>query len=739
MANNFTNDQEKIKKGRKNTFKDSDELTVTAAPRDQILKELKTSLDDDNMGSTIVEKWYQANADRQEWMDRQKDYLQTWDEFLVSTDNGPYEGSSSLHLPMPLVVAKTLHARFLQALVGFEPFFQARSRTSALVEKQDLIEDVMMYYLKDKANYDQGAVAAIDKWVWDWITIGSGVLKLRWDVSLEKYKDIEESFEVDMVQEVDDEGNIVEIPKIQRFEEPIDRIEKTFEGPVFETINFEDICIVKGDGCPQRADFVIERTFLTASELWTLVDRKVFNKKSVEKVIQGGNDYYQGSINQDVKSMRSQNSGEDNLTNETEIDRYEFLESYINMDVDGSGVNSKVVTWTHVRSKEICGANYLRRMHQSGKVPYFKADYHLRRNQEHGIGIIEMMYPLSVEMDAMHNMRIDFGILSTMPFGFYRPTSSMEPEKLNLEPGALIPVDNPQTDIVFPNLGNRTSFGMQEEQAIMNMLERLSGVNEMTMGMMGQQGAARTATGAQALVNESSANLDVHLRRLNIAWKDVLKFLFTMLQQRMPDGLEFRLTGDDGADRFRQVQTKDEIKGHYDIEIDSNSSSSNRMIRIQNADTAAQLQQDQLAVQLGLVGPREIYEAKKSQLMARGIKDFYKYFKEPVEQRIFSPKEVVDRLLRGVETPVTMQDDHEGIIKYIDFLLNDDKTMGQFTEQDAISLSARFQQQQQMLQALDQMAAQQRNTAQMQQNQAQGQDQTLPMGEGSGAPEGEMS
>jgi len=346
-----------------------------------------------------------------------------------------------------------------------------------------------------------------------------------------------------------------------------------------------------------------------------------------------------------------------------------------------------------------------------------------------------MMYPLTVEMDAMHNMRIDFGLLSTMPFGFYRPTSSMDPAKLNLEPGALIPVDNPQTDIVFPNLGNRTSFGFNEEASLNTMIDRLTGVNDMTLGLLNQQGAARTATGANAIMSESSANLDVHLRRLNLAWKQALKFLFKVLQQRMPDGLEFRLTGDDGSDRFRQVMSKDEIRGDFDIEIDSNSSSSNKMIRIQNADTAAQLQQDPIALQLGLVGPREIYEAKKSQLMSRGIKDFYKYFREPQEQRIFSPKEVVDRILRGVDTPVTMQDDHEGIITYITELLGNDEIMAQFLPGDAQALAARLQEQEQMLQAVEQLAAQQRNLAQMQQNQAQGAQQTVRAAEGGGGNE----
>ena len=40
-------------------------------------------------------------------------------------------------------------------------------------------------------------------------------------------------------------------------------------------------------------------------------------------------------------------------------------------------------------------------------IPYF----HRRKGATYGVGIPEMMYPISKEMDAMHNMRIDFGII----------------------------------------------------------------------------------------------------------------------------------------------------------------------------------------------------------------------------------------------------------------------------------------------------------------------------------------
>lgn len=730
-------DQKVIQEGRKNTLKDTEDLQVTAPLRDQIPSKLMKKLKDQRIASELVGMWYEANARRNEWFERQKAYLDTWDEFLVSTNNGPYEGSSTLHMPMPLIVAKTLHARFLEAMVGIDPPFMAKARTPANQDRAQVVQDIMRYCLKDWANYYEGVTDAVDKWVWDWITTGSSVLKVRWDVKFESFMDVRDVPKIDTEIQIDEQGNEVAIPVQVIEEEEFENTVKVFEGPVFECINIEDVAVVGGGGNPQKADAVIHRSWMTASELWTLVDRKIFDKDAVEKIIKHGDNTVEGAIGADIKQDRAYNSGEDKIDSTSDLQRYEILEVYAKLDVNGSGINSEVVVWVNPATYEICRATYLRRLSKAGERPFFKADFHLRRDQEHGIGIIEMLYPLSVELDAMHNMRIDFGMLSTMPFAFYRPTSSIDPETISLEPGALIPVDNPQTDIYFPNLGNRTSFGMQEESVIMSMIERLTSISDLSLGILSSsQGAARTATGARAVIGEASANLNVHLRRLNLSWRQALRYLLHTLQQRLPEGLAFRITKDTGADFFYKDLPREAIQGDFDIELENNSSSSNPQIRIQNADIAAQLVNDPLAIQLGVVTPRQIYEAKKAQLQARGIRDVSAYIQEPQIPRMWSPQEMLDRVLSGIPLPVSPEMDHEGFINLAERILNTDELLGQFTEQDTLALVNQMRQHQQMMQALQQMAAQQRNLQQMSMNASQSAQQAptgqTPQGDGGG-------
>jgi hypothetical protein len=54
-----------------------------------------------------------------------------------------------------------------------------------------------------------------------------------------------------------------------------------------------------------------------------------------------------------------------------------------------------------------------------------------------------------------------------------------------LEPGTLIPVDNPQTDVYFPNLRNANELlAAQEEQALQVQIDRLSSMSDLNYGIL---------------------------------------------------------------------------------------------------------------------------------------------------------------------------------------------------------------------------------------------------------------
>lgn len=726
-------DVDVVNQGRTNKLKDAE-----APLRDRINQALYDKLVEMNIGQKVTALWMKGSANRQRWLERQKGYLASWDEHLVGNTDGSFEGSSQLHIPMPFIVCKTLHARYNQA-IWQDPPFNVKARNEASTDNTQIVNDTLRYYIMDGANNNKGLEEEVDKWLWRWITNGTGLLKMGWAVKYSRFVDVAQVPEPGKPKVSRDQtGKQVVTPTTKMTEKEISVTKKTFEGPMVTPVNVEDLLIVGGQGDPDAAEAVIEQQWLTASELWTFADQKIFKEDIVEQVIQAGKNRESGTIASELKTQRLQNAGKTSLDLDTDLDKYHIFEAYLQVDVDGSGINTDVVVWVHNQTKAILRATYLHRISPKGERPYAKADFHIRDGQEYGIGMPELLYPLSQEMDAMHNMRIDFGLISVMPFGFYRSSSGIDPETIKFEPGSLIPVDNPQSDVYFPNMGNRTVFGMQEENALQTIVERITSISDLNLGLQNGQGATRTATGARALVSEMSSNLDIYLRRLNRGWRKVLRYTFHLLQKRIPAGLSYRLTGDDGADYWRYIQSKEDIEGDFDIEVSPNTSTSNPGVQQDNAQQILQVVQNPLLLQLHIVGPGQLYEAARNHLQALGVKDYSKYIVKPQGyERMMSPEEEANRVLRGEVVKVQPGADHQGFMDFYQHFHDTDELCGQFSKEQMGLLKIQMMKHQSMQRAIEHQQAQAANLAQMHRNAQMGAQQTSlsPTGGGGAAPQ----
>lgn len=713
-------DKKILNEGRKNTLKDSDEVQIVASVRDQIVKDLVTELEDQKIGMKVVDVWHQANAERGEYLERQQVFLQDLEEFIEPIYPQATDWASTIHLPTTLTITKTFHARFYSAIMGQDPPFNVRARKAANVDRAMLVEEIMRYAIRDWANYHKGIEDEIDSWVWDWVAKGDAYLKTRWHKHFVKYKDVDEQQVLDV--EIDEQGN--EIPVVKAVEVEVDRVIEKFNGPMIERIPIEDIVCV-GNPDPQEADYVIQACWYTASELWMLVDQKIFRRDAVEKVIRAGEVKKVADQTGGLKIQEHEVSASGNVDKEHDKERYKIYEAHLRVDVDGSGIDSDVIVWVDHQTKEILRATYLHRVMKTGLRPFHRIEFHRRNGAEHPMGLCEMLYSLSKEIDAMHNIRIDTGILTSLPWGFYRPTaSSMKEEKLPVEPGAMIPLDNPQTDVFFPNLGNRTSFGFNEEAALMSQVERLTSISDLSLGIVAGQGATRTATGTRALIGEANANLDIYLRRLNRGWKSCLKYLFHMLQDKTPEGLEYRITGDNGMVNYRVITSRKDLQGMYDFEVEGNSANSNKQMQLEQANMVIQMSSNPLFLQLGIISPKEVYEALKNLYKVNGIKDVSKYLREPTQiPTLLSPIEIADRVLAGVDVPLDPTQDLQGFLALVQEIIKTEELNGQFDQFELAALMAKAQEAQGLIASLQAAQAQ---TASIQQQRLNGQATQTP-------------
>ena len=720
----LSDDKKALDKGRKNKLGPDAKISL----RDQIVKKLFNKLEDEKIGLEIQKSWLLETSRIQPLLDRQQVYLRDLDEHLPADAEQPFSGSSNLHIPMPFIVSKTYQARFMQAIWAVDPPFTVRARREDGVNKEALIEGFMRYVIYNWANYNHGIEEQVETWLQQWTNTGTGIMKVRWDVEWCRFLDTEEqAVPAPPIAVTQPDGSTVLVPQMTVQEVEVDRRVKKYSGPVVEVVPIEDFRMVGGAGDADAADMVIHRSFMTASTLWTGVDLGYFDADNVEEVIRSGEDRKSAASGRGIDTIRAEHAGKADVDTDTDLDRYEILEAYLRMDVDGSGINSDIVVWVHQHTGRILRATYLHRIDPTGQRPFSVIHFHKKLNEEYGTGLLETLHPLSVELDAMHNMRIDNGIITNMPVGFYRPTSGLDPETIQMEPGQLIPLDNPQTDVYFPPRPNATSFGAQEEQAIQVYVERLTGVSDLSLGVMsGSQGATRTASGVRALMGESNSNLDLHLRRLMRGWRKVLHLLYNQVAVRGDPELVFRVTGEDGRDVFQRV-ARDRDLIAIDFELNANSANSNKSVQIEVSQQIMQLTMNPINIQIGVSGPDEIYNAQKSYLAALGVKNPHSFIKKPANYMInLTPEEEMNRVIRGEAVPVAINADHDGFMAFVDALLKAQDKQQLLTEDQIKALIMQAKAHEEAAGALRQQQAQAAVQMQMQQNAALSQNQAPP-------------
>ena len=719
------NDQDVVKKGRKNQLKD-----VDVPLRERSLQKLVAKLEKMGEGRRTVEIWNAENANRHGHLVKQMSLLKEFEEFIDPIYSKSQDWMSDLHYPVILSACKTFHARFLSALLSIDPPFSVKARQAAFEQQIPVVQDVLRYALFSWMNYYKGCEEVLDQFIWRWVTTGRGILKQRWERKYERYMDVvTEPVVVGQRDSFDPQtGQAITIPMIEEQDVEKEVVETVFDGPVAQVIAEEDIIFVGGEGDPDLADDVIESSYLTASDMWTYADQKVFRSDIVEEIVKNGESYMSGETNNQIKIERLMSAGLNNIDKEHDLKRYQILERYCNLDVDGSGINTGIILWVHKDSCKILRATYLRRVSKSGMRPYTTIEFHRKTTKEYPVGLPEMLYSLSKEIDALRNVRMDINIQTAMPVGFYRPSSSMSAEILEYGPGSLIPIENPQTDIYFPNLGSRGGSLIQEEAALMNQIERLTSISDITLGLTSSQGAARTATGARVLQQESNANLDVFLRRLNRGWKRSMTYLLHQLQDKLPPGFEFRVFGDDGRSFFRRVESKQAICGMFDLELESNSANSNKSVQVETANMLVMTTGNMLDVQLGIITPLQRYEALKNLLQTNGIRDFGKYLQKPVQApRIFTPLEIANRLLAGQDVVLGPEQDLQGFVDWFERVVSEDELLGQFNEQQTVVLFRKVQEAQALMEAIAQQQAQMANMKQVAMNAAQSTGAATPV------------
>jgi hypothetical protein len=666
----------------------SEHTEGTLLAQDEISKRDKSlsvgKIDEAYIAKLAIDGWRRANEQRAEYLDTQETLEAAWRDLTSQEKKGPWDNSANFKSKLILKYGKATHARLWQLFSNPSGFYQTEARQEPFKDRELQVKRFMDFVIESYANGKQGCKAEFDAFLWDVVFKGSGYLKAYWKREVHEYEEVVPTLEV--TEKIVFDGSptgrpVSESKLIEKETVKVDIIET----PQVRRAMWEDICMPMGFSDPQESPWVSHRVYFTDEDLKVKAEQGMFYKDAVEEALQSrpSSIYGQDDDTNDIKRSRVVIDGQNIDLDAFDQDQHVVLEwygkAYVEPSVeereireDLSKLPREIVAWVHKQTGRVLGWTYLHRISPGGIRPIFKGDFVKFTDRQNGVGTAELIYEEQRYEEAVTNMRLDNGMLASMPMFAYRQSSGLKAQNLRVKPGQGIPVDdvNDMKVFQFPFL---QGFGYQEAGMMESKAQGLLAVDEITVGISPDKvGALRTASGSNQLAQNSGIQLEIHFDRIARCINKLLQFLFRLSRERMPHALYYRVTGERGEPIFGRVNRED-LKGEYDFKISVDILGQSQLEKQQQSVLLMQTLLNPAFMQTGVVMPENLYNLCKNFLKVHKMGRVDDFITKPqgYEDKI-TPSERLYRLSFGlhtnppVESTVRLDEDHAAALAAYD-------------------------------------------------------------------------
>ena len=433
-----------------------------------------------------------------------------------------------------------------------------------------------------------------------------------------------------------------------------------FDGPMPRVMDYDDVfhppraanLQPPGPSNPGGAGHVILRDTPTKDEIVNLHRRGFYDllsKDDVEKLTGIKRDV---NMDDDEETQRDDLAGRsEDAANTGKATSHETLTRLLcfdRYDLDGDGLDEDVMIWVIKETKQVVRIRELQEMYPTmvpnRPRPFAEASLFPVRGRRGGISLLEQLEGLHDTIKAIVDQTMDANTLAVIPFFFYRPTSSMHSERIRLGPGEGFPLAEPMRDVNFPQIGNPNAQAMALNlvQMLQQWEERVTVVGDLQLGRVpaGKSSALRTSQNMQSLVSAGSPRPERIMRRFFGGVVQIFSIMHDLNQFFLPKNKQIRIMGNPkpGQDPYVNYADRDLIAGRYQFTFKAN------VLNTTAQELQASLQElfgtfaSALFIQLGIVGPDELFTMGQDLAKSRGIDAAERGYIKPPSPGLMRPK-----------------------------------------------------------------------------------------------------
>jgi hypothetical protein len=408
----------------------------------------------------------------------------------------------------------------------------------------------------------------------------------------------------------------------------------TFDGPLIRILNFEDVVFPARSANlqppsgtnPDGATYVnVLFNFNADTARRRMLDGTygLMTEDKIDLIANSKSDVASGSKSDEPKEQKDQQEGVETTGTNGREDR-QGVRSYCRWDINGDGLDEDIIVWWARKSKVVMDVKILTEVYPITPItrPLVHDSYIPIQDRVVGMSGAESLESLQDCMQIMLDQHVDYGTLTNTPFFFYRAASGMKGEPISIEPGMGFPLDNPTNDVMFPTWPTKDSgFALNTMAVLSQMAEDMRGFSAMAVSgrvPTGKASALRTMGTTNALLQQSDERSEQVLRRLFHFLANIFQLMHGLNRRYLPDNKEIRAVGmaEAGGDAYITVDSNRELDADVDFDFKATIFNSNKQMMAQAIKEVMALTISPLAMMLGIVTPKGVYELFKREYEA---------------------------------------------------------------------------------------------------------------------------
>lgn len=436
-----------------------------------------------------------------------------------------------------------------------------------------------------------------------------------------------------------------------------------YDGPRVIVKDYDDVLApgrcsnlqAPGPHNPGGAPHVILVDYPTVEEVRALVRDGTYDRVGDEDLEFLGN-RARDDIREEAKRQKDATQGvQDELPEDPEhrtLTRYTCFDVY---DLDGDGVAEDVIWWVLREAKLLLRAKPLTEIFPTDppRRPLAEAQFLPVKGRCEGVSLPELMEGMHDFLKRLLDQGVDAGLLANMPFFFYRAASSMKPEVIRPWPGDGIPLSEPQRDVFFPQIPFDPSFHLNTFFLGRQLEERLTLQGDLQAGKVptGKASALRTAQGIQTILAQGEARPERILRRFFMGFAEIFRQMHELNQHFFPERKKIRVmgVGEPGDDPYPEITRGGDLEGRFVFDFRASILNASKVAQQQGFQQLFLTLLNPLMIQLGIIGPEQIF---------RLTHDFAKALGQEPDRYILKPAPEIDQPRLTAEEALSMISDH---------------------------------------------------------------------------------